>query len=84
MPRRSRAAPKRRAASRTRYSRSRSRATYQPRRSKRRVSRRAASSRASRPSRIVIELRQAPAEPNPIEGILAAAKRPEKERKAQF
>lgn len=46
------------------------------------VSKRAASS--PRPQRVIIEVRQAPPEANPIEGLLASATPAKKPRKARF
>ena len=51
-------------------------------RRKRAVSKRAASS--ARPQRVVIEVRQAPVQANPIESLLLAAAKPQKPQKAKF
>ena len=54
----------------------------QPVRRKSRVSKRASAS--SRPQRLVIEVRQAPAAVNPLEGMLAAQAVSSKPKKARF
>lgn len=72
------AAPRRRSRS--------SRSSYGTRRPavrrKRAVSKRASSS--ARPQRVIIEVRQAPVQANPIESLLLAAAKPQKPKKAKF
>lgn len=71
---------------RTSYSRRASGYSYGTRRKsssrKRAVSKRSAAS--PRAQRVIIEVRQAPAVANPIEGLIAASKPAEAPRKAKF